>query len=134
MSICIFQSLWNAHKPNFMLMPSATPTLLGQKKSKLFGKPKFFCSIVFRFIDILLKLQQHTLMCFCKFNCNSESQVFYLFWRNNVVFPTTGRLNISRQGVVSHKTSSYSTWFGIKFSTHYAYVETLKAIMWSKKL
>ena len=31
---CYFKSLWNVHKPNFTLIPWATPKLLGQKKSK----------------------------------------------------------------------------------------------------
>jgi len=42
-------------------------------RSKITVRPKFFCSRVFFFIiDILLKLQQQILICFCKFSCNSE--------------------------------------------------------------
>jgi len=32
---CLFYSLWYVHKPNFILIPWATPKLLGQKKTKV---------------------------------------------------------------------------------------------------
>ena len=46
--------------------------LWSQKKAKFIVRSKSSCSRVFVFINILLKLQQYILMCFCKFKCNSE--------------------------------------------------------------
>jgi len=73
---CLFQRLWNVHKPNFMLIQWAIPKLLGQKNSTLIlghnlslGQ-NFLQHIFFLFIDILLKLQQQILTCFCKFSWN----------------------------------------------------------------
>jgi len=43
--------------------------LLGQNLS--LGQ-NFLAAEFFLVIDILLKLQQHILICFCKFSCNSE--------------------------------------------------------------
>jgi len=54
------------------------PKLLDQKKVKLYHEVKIYGWVklflqhsFFLFIDILLKLQQHVLICFCKFSCNS---------------------------------------------------------------
>jgi len=52
--------------------PMKHSKVIRSKKVKLFVKSKFSSSRVFLFIDIFLKLQQHTLMCICKFSCNSE--------------------------------------------------------------
>ena len=55
---CRFKSLWNVHKPNFRLIPWATPKLLGQKKSKFYIRSKFIvrskfsCSTVFFSLSI----------------------------------------------------------------------------------
>jgi len=68
----IFQSSWNAHKPNFMLIPWATTKLFGQKKAKFIVWSRVSSSITFLFIDILLMLQQQIFLGFCNFSCNSE--------------------------------------------------------------
>jgi len=51
--------------------------VIRSKKSKIIIRSKFIvgsnfsCYSFFLFIDILLKLQQLILTCFCKFRCNS---------------------------------------------------------------
>ena len=71
------------------------PEVIRSKKVKIFRQSKYSCSRVFLFIDILLKEQQYTLMCFCKFSCNL---VFATSDIINVIFPTTGRLNSEQAG------------------------------------
>ena len=91
--------------------------------SKLIIRSKFSCSTVFfLFIDILLKLKQQIVTCFCKFNCNSVILKWACcdFWRNKVVLPTTGRLNIVWDRRGRREMWSYSTFSG-KCSIHYAY-------------
>jgi len=41
-------------------------------RSKFIVRLKFFAAELFLVFDILLKLQQQTLRCFCSFNCNSD--------------------------------------------------------------
>jgi len=92
------------------------------KMSKCFVKSKFSCSRVFLFIDILLKPQQHTLMCFCKVSLQFWNIMLFCDVRHNnvVFFPLLDDWILSRLGVVRHKTWSCSACFGER-STCYAH-------------
>ena len=80
-----FIKVSNVHKSNFILIPWATPKLLGQKSQNLsLGQnlsvgQSYLAVQFFLFINILLKLQQQILSCVCKFGCNSVIIIVSLF-------------------------------------------------------
>jgi len=64
-----FLKFMKRHKPSFTQIPWGNSTLLGQKKAKFITRPNLSIGqllLEHRFlIDILLKLQQQILICFC---------------------------------------------------------------------
>jgi len=96
------------------------------------GNPEstFSCSTV-SLIDILLKLQQHTFMCFTKFSLNSETYCFCATSGVRVIwfYPLLDDGILRRQGVVKGTKRDFTALCLVNAQA-IMHVKTLKAIMW----
>jgi len=63
--------VYETSKTKFHVHTTRESHVVRSKKSKFIVRSIFSCSTLFLFIDILLKLQQQTLICFYQFSCNS---------------------------------------------------------------
>jgi len=85
--ICLFQSLWNVHKPTSTLIPWANLKLLGQKIVKIYLKVKmypwgkhFLQHKFFLFYNILVKLQRQIWSAFASLVSCISVRIIGLLW------------------------------------------------------
>jgi len=77
--------------------------LLGQRSQNLSFRSKFLAAQFFLFTDILLKLQQQILTCFCKFSWNSGTILFFSATSDRMLYcPLLDDWKYARRG---------STWY-----------------------